>query len=126
MRSLAFLLVVALVASPSACTFLLLGAGAGTDRMDDARPADVVTVDKGTPIEVQPRGAPIVRGKYQGKEANQLLIEGDDGTVQRVPLASIERARVRVGSYWIAGVLTGLAVDAVLVLVALYSFPTSG
>ncbi len=105
------------LALPSAGCFTLGGTiiGASTSRDQEVRP-EALVVDVGTPIRIVVKGTTI-EGKFLRRTRDTLVIARNDEVEIEVRLSEVERVSVQAGSYWAAGLLSGLVVDAAVVVV---------
>jgi hypothetical protein len=114
-------LMAASIACLSGCTVAGVVVGGQIPKTEAVAPPVVRGAEAREEIEVafvDTTGTHVLTGEYGGSERDALLIESD-GSTTRVPFDRISQLRVKRGSYWAEGMVTGFALDAAFVAVIL-------
>jgi hypothetical protein len=99
--------------SQSGCSFIGAAVGNSFTKVETV-PVSPYSARRGDTIEVSfedSMGPYTVAGAYQGTVNNELVIASPPGMI-RVPLAQVRLLRIETGTYWVEGMLPGLAIDA--------------
>lgn len=119
------------------CTLIGVGIGASIPRVERVAPQDAKSLPTNIEVEVEAktgddvssgsRAAPIrhIAGNLDSVEGGYIFVASADGKHTRdIPLDRVTELRVDRGTYWLAGLCLGAAIDFAVVVVT-YALVTS-